>query len=751
MSEKKQVEITMQEQKTYLNWELGESNTKEDSPASFFIAEVPGAVQLDYQKKNNWPDISVGNNVNAYKALEAKYWHYKTQFEKPELREKEELIFRSKGIDYEFDILINGTLLLHQEGMFSPVELKLDTYLQDKNILEVIIYPIPIVEGAEEGRRQAAMSAKPAVGYGWDWHPRLIPVGIWDETYLEILPKTRIIESELNYQLNEDLSVADILMHFVVSNTRLSSLTYEWELYDAKNMLVLARDGNMTNQEEDVKIQLENPLLWWPHDHGTPNLYTCRLILKDAEGTIIDQKDKRVGFRKVEMVLNPGTELEAEPFPKTERLSPFTIKINNKQIFTKGTNWVHPELFYGTITKERYKEQLVLVKECNMNLVRIWGGGITNKDSFHSLCDELGIMLWAEFPLACNDYPNDSHYLEILEQEAKSIIKKVKPHPSLVIWSGGNELLSSWSGMTVQSHALRLLNSMCYQYDKDTPYINTSPLNGVGHGHYIFYDKESDEDVFQLMQHSSNTAYTEFGMPSLAPVEVLKQIIPENELFPVEPTESWNLHNAFDAWQEDSWLEKPTIEKYFGKAKSLEELVEQSQSLQSIGYKAIFEEARRQKPYCSMAMNWCLNEPWPNAANNNLITYPNHIKPAYYAVKESLRPVMASAAFQRFDYKSGEEIEIDLWLLNDSFEAVVDGKMEVEITIDGKIKNIGEWSYNNVIENSNKKGPTIRYAIPPIAKKQLVEVSVKVSGNKELDSNYFVLIKEAEPKKNNDS
>jgi beta-mannosidase len=136
-----------------------------------------------------------------------------------------------------------------------------------------------------------------------------------------------------------------------------------------------------------------------------------------------------------------------------------------------------------------------------------------NKDSFFELCDQMGIMVWQEFPLACNDYPDDPSYLSVLRKEATSIVKRLHNHPCLVIWSGGNELFNSWSGMNDQSLALRWLNSICLGYSPEIPFIPTSPLMGVGHGHYIFYDKNKDEDVFQMMNRSHYTALTEYGMP----------------------------------------------------------------------------------------------------------------------------------------------------------------------------------------------------------------------------------------------
>ena len=135
------------------------------------------------------------------------------------------------------------------------------------------------------------------------------------------------------------------------------------------------------------------------------------------------------------------------------------------------------------MTEEVYLEQLRLVKEAHMNMLRVWGGGYINREAFYTLCDQLGILVWQEFPLACANYPDDEDYLSVLEQESVSILKRLRRHPCLALWSGGNELFNEWSGMTNQSLALRLLEKNCYDLDRHTPFIATSPLYGMGHGH----------------------------------------------------------------------------------------------------------------------------------------------------------------------------------------------------------------------------------------------------------------------------
>jgi beta-mannosidase len=400
---------------------------------------------------------------------------------------------------------------------------------------------------------------------------------------------------------------------------------------------------------------------------------------------------------------------------------------------------VHPEVFPGTITPERYREQLQPAKDAHFNLLRIWGGGIVNKESFFDICDELGILVWQEFPLACNHYPDKPEYLAVLEQEARSIVRRVKKHACLAIWSGGNELFNSWSGMTEQSLPLRLLNSICYQLDPETPFIYTSPIYGIGHGHYIFYDKLTDREVYRWMTESRRTAYTEFGIPGAANLEVLKSFIPADQLFPPEKGTAWELHHAMGVWREDSWLELPALEKYFGKINSLEELVKYSQLLQCEGLKFIYEEARRQKPFCSMALNWCYQEPWPSAANNSIINWPNIIKPSYYHVANACRPVLASLRASKLEWREGEDFICDLFMLNDTYNKL--DKSNIRVTLeydDGKLLDLMTWDFPGADGFTDTRGPTAHAKIPEM-KSNLFAVTVKVDGKEEYNSAYIFL------------
>jgi beta-mannosidase len=257
---------------------------------------------------------------------------------------------------------------------------------------------------------------------------------------------------------------------------------------------------------------------------------------------------------------------------------------------------------------------------------------------------------------------------------------------------------------------------------------------GMAHGNYVFRNILG-EDVLDFMPKAGNTAYTEFGCPGPSSAEYLKSFIPEEELFPPRPGTAWETHHAFCAWGRDTWLTPGTIEYYYGPSNTLEELVRKGQTLQCEGYKCIYEEARRQTPRCSMALNWCYNEPWPSAANNSLVNWPAVPKPALKAVEASLRPFLASARIPKYKWEEGDLFNPELWILNDSPDTVEGNCMEVLLKLGNEETLLLVWNYPHVAPNTNLPGPVIRFRLPS-AYTDRMELVLRVADNSVMDSSY---------------
>lgn len=350
-----------------LKWKVGYNTDKDAESIDFVPAQVPGAVQLDIARAKQYPDYKYSDNFKLFKWMEDMYYTYQTTFEKPHLSDNDRICFVSKGIDYEFDIWLNNKKIHSQEGMFMYVDLDLTNLLQEKNTLQIKVYPAPKREGFPEDRTQASASVKPAVSYGWDWHPRLIPLGIWDETFLEIRSSSNIKDVYVSYQLAEDFSKADITLY---ASAKLETpCSYEWQLIDKSGNEVLRWDGEM-DKKISIDCTLNSPQLWWTHDHGTPYLYKSCFKLKRKTGEIISENVQKVGFRRIRLVMNEGAWDEPKQFPKSRSVVAAQFELNGKNIFAKGTNWVNSEIFPGTITSERYEELVKIAVDTNFNIVR---------------------------------------------------------------------------------------------------------------------------------------------------------------------------------------------------------------------------------------------------------------------------------------------------------------------------------------------------------------------------------------------
>jgi beta-mannosidase len=721
-------------EREHLAWEVGHAGAG-DQPARWVTATVPGAVQLDWAAAEGWPPYWQGDNCKAYRWMEDVWWTYRTKISPAMKRAGRRLFFVCGGVDYHYSVHFGGRQLYEYEGMFTPFELDLTDLVGGGGWLEIRLRPVPKAPGDKDHREQARLCVKPAVAYGWDWHPRLIPLGIWQETYLEYRPDAHWTDLEITYSVDVATHTAELTAS-VAASPAADGSAWRWTLRAPDGEIKAQGRGQLAGGHGHSEARLTRVELWWPHDQGPQPLYTASFELLDASGHCLERQIRRIGFRRVRLVMHEGAWAEPEGFPKSRSHPPITLEINGRSIFCRGSNWVPPEIFPGTITGDTYRPLLNLAREAGFNLLRNWGGGIVNKQSFFDQCDELGLMVWQEFPLACNLYEDDPHYLRVLDAEARTIIRQVRQHPCLAMWSGGNELFNAWSGMTDQSLALRGLNRRCLELDPATPFIPTSPIDGVGHGDYRFRD-DTGREVHQIFAPARNTAYTEFGCPGPSPVAYLERFIPPAELWPPREGTAWETHHAFHAWwPADSWLFSSVSAHYFGESPDLPTLVARGEWLQCEGYKVLFEEARRQKPHSAMALNWCYNEPWPTAANNSIIAWPAEPKPAYFAVAAACRPVMASAQIPRFSWSPGEKFEAELWLFNDSPDRLAAGRLTAFIEVGAQSISVLTWEYPKAEANHHVRGPRLECVLPAGADR--FTLRLVVAGETGRDSAYVM-------------
>lgn len=669
-----------------LQW-FAQNLTKADG---IFPANVPGNLQYDYYKYKNWPDYQFGDNHKLFAQIEDDTWQYDATFDSP-ITEGQSLWFHADGIDYRCEISLNGKLLLCHEGSFSRIDLDLTQHLEAKNKLSVKVLPHPKRADAPVDRSQADQVCKAPVCYGWAWHPRLLVSGIWQNAYIEIREKDYIFNPCVTYRLSEDFTSAQI--HFA------------WQCCSDVTVSLFDKNCNLIWQGKDHNFCIDNVELWWCSGQGQQPLYTW--VMESAS----DKKTGKIGFKRGQLVMNEGSWSKPYGFPKSRSDAPATFMLNGRKIFLKGSNYLTPDAFTGMVTKDTYRKQILLAKQANMNVFRCWGGCGIQSEDFYDLCDEMGILVWVEFPLSCNLYAESEHYLTTLEQEATEILLRLRQHPCVAFWCGGNELFNAWSGMTDQHWALRLLDSLCYKYDRERPYIMTSPLNGMAHGGYFFFDRETALDNFALFRNSEYTCYTEFGPPALASTKVIEKCLPpESKTFPVDHEDkNWKAHLGT---QNDPWRCQHDTLLCFPETESLAQLAEYSDLMQSMAYKAVFEEGRRQWPRCSMVINWCYNEPWYTVVNRHLIDFDSEPRPSYYAIKDSLRDVLASAGIPKFIWNAGEVFTADIVLHNDT-QVPIQRRIKVTLTIGGVSYELLDWC-GTCEPMCNRLAPTVRFKLPNI-------------------------------------
>ena len=688
-----------------------------ENKSEFFPAAVPGNVQRDYAEfKGILNDLQFSVNVKRLEETEGFFWEYKTNLNYS-LGKGERLFFVAEGIDYIYDIFLEDRKLFSGEGMYTPVETDITDIAKPGDTLTVLIHPHPKKQCDFPGTRvEASESCKPPVCYGWDWNPRLLVSGFWRSAYLETRSDASIGNVEVKYELDIERLFAKL--HFDIDCKAPVTIT------------VADPSGRVVYRGSDKEPELTDIKLWWCSGQGEPNLYSYSV----ESGSEV--KTGKIGFRTVSLVMNVGTKNEPLDFPKGPCPMPATVCLNGRRIFSKGSNYVNPELFPANTSAETNEFLVKSAKEANMNILRIWGGAGLAKPELYDLCDEHGILVWQEFPLACNNYEGSEHYLSVLEKEAASIIRELRGHPCIALFCGGNELLNGWSGMTDQSLPIRLLNLLCYTLCREIPFILSSPRGGMAHGGYTFSD-DCGKEVFEIFQSSTATAYTEFGVPAITETARLKKIIPENELSPITATDSWICHHGFGAWGDERWLCLDVLESYFGKIDSLEDAVTYSNWLQTEGYKAAFEESRRQWPHCSMAINWCFNEPWITAAGNSIIGYPNVKKPSYYAVQSSLRPTLATARIPKFSWQNGELLSFEIWYHNDTPLKTEDA-VTAAVEIGGEKTELLEWKTGEINANSCKIGPTVNFVLPACREVEYIKIHLTTESGR-ADNCYKLL------------
>ncbi len=626
------------------------------------------------------------DNISKVAWMNGKHWIFRTTVAVPSVAADEEAIILFKGIDYGYRIFLDGRPVADGEGMFSPVEISL-AGMTGTCELAVVLPPFEDNPSCPE-----TLKARYSMGSGWDFTPAIQPRGLWDDVEVVVRDRLRItsvnVATRLRNQQRADATVEICLSETVQAGEAVI------ELAGVKRVIPLL-DARKLN----VPVEVLSPQLWCPNGMGPVSLVTLRIELR-VPGRGTHPYERMVGLRAIDRVPCEGQGLEDIPLQ---------LLINNRPVFIKGVNWVPPDACPGNITKERYALFLRQFKAAGVNLIRVWGGGLKEKDAFYELADELGLMVMQEFPLACQKLARTERFYRILLKEAKSMVEQLKPHPSVVIWCGGNEHYHYWDNCDsgtprmqecvdwvrkshsfgddnrewrggadrYQEPSLLLLAELCAREDSSRPFQITSAMEGEGEVHGIWnwnpalgdHRFRDSESLYDYWLKTKGCLFSEASVSGIANLQTIRDVMEEDS--PAVPTVSdpvWTLHHAFHAaWDKfpDLWLDLPSNEKLFGPIKDIEDLVLANQWMQGEGGRFFVEEVRRRMGQSCGVIWWGVNEPWPGLAGNALIDWYGRPKIGWFMVTNSFKPSILSL---RYPHCVLRRVKPELWLSHDGPE-----------------------------------------------------------------------------------
>lgn len=644
----------------------------------FFPAEVPGCIHNDLQKIGLLPDPYYDLNSLACEWVSERWWNYQTTFIPPKKEGRIELVL--EGVDYIARIYLNSKPLCRHEGMFEPCVVDITDLVKygEENVLNVLLEDAP-KEMGQIGYTDRTHTQKSRFNYKWDFSVKMVHLGIYKPVYLNCTKSAKI--SETHFKTIEPLKgVAEysVVLNSVVDgefevNASLSDGQVIW----GENKVCSLKKGA---NEVVFSINVDNVTPWYPQGYGKQALYDLEFkVLQNGE--VSDCKNEKVGFRQITLEKNEGAE------------GRYVFTVNGTPIYIKGVNMVPLDVLYGKITDSDYERAVALIKQANINLVRVWGGGLIESEKFYSLCDENGILVWQEFIQSSSGISNvpskDKKFLELLEKNSSSAIKSRRNHPSLAVWSGGNELTDE-NGVPCDftDENIALLKSLVDKFSPEIPMLPTSAsgahelasLDWLGenfdvHGPWKYIGVE---DHYKFYNEIDSLFHSEFGVDGMSSYENLPKFLSEKNLVVTNMKENlvWRHHGE--------WWDTATRDKeIFGEITSLKDAVSASQFIQAEGLRYALEANRRRAFFNSGSIVWQFNEPYPNVSCTAVVDYYMKPKLAYYALQKAFSPLNASVSYNKLTYVKGEKINLSLFTSNDGTES--ETEVKCEILFDGKL------------------------------------------------------------------
>lgn len=648
-------------------WQVRAVDPEDNFPATFeaeatwLDAIVPGSIHQDLLRVGKIPDPFYRTNENAVQWVGETDWLYRCVFDVSEnVLSEPEIDLCFDGLDTFATVWLNDQLILTSTNMFIPARIAVKDLLQPTGNRLYILFESALRRGKEDeaehgtravwnGDASRVYVRKAQYHYGWDWGPTLLTAGLWRPVRVESYT-ARIAEIDAPASVSDDLGSATIPVQVeLVGDYAGASLLLR--LTDPDDALV-AETLFPAEAQATHTFEIANPALWYPNGSGTQPRYTLSVWLLKDENTIWEERSLRLGLRRLRLV--------QEPLPHEPGTS-FYFEINNLPLFSGGANWIPADSFTPAVTADRYREWLQLAAAGNMNMLRVWGGGVYEEDVFYDVCDELGLLVWQDFLFACGIYPAHPDYLASVRAEAEANVKRLRHHASIVLWCGNNEDYQiaesqkaydpkfdgdfSQTAFPAREIYERLLPEVCARLDPTRPYWPGSPYGGktttdgtVGDRHTweIWHGNMAD---YQKYGNYAGRFVSEFGMEAAPHAALIDTFtLPEDR---ASDSAVMNHHNKAGGGVER--LQHYLTANLSNLPTTLDDYIYATQFIQSEAMAAGVEQFRGRwgasGGYATAgALIWQLNDCWP-VTSWALVDYELRPKAAYYRVKRALAPI----------------------------------------------------------------------------------------------------------------
>lgn len=657
-------------------------------------AVVPGCVHTDLIANKMIPDPFYRDNESKVQWVDKNSWEYKTvlNIDKSTFsRQNLELSF--KGLDTYADIFLNDKHILSTDNMFREWTVDIKGFaMEGNNTLRVLIHS-PLAMGvlskdkfdleAPAGYNLdfGTTSDFPSVGpymrkaaymFGWDWGPKLTTSGIWRPVFLKAWDNARINSLQIVQDSVSSKKALITAVFTVESGSAFDGILNISYTPGGKNNSLSSIPVSLKKGINEVKMNLSvnNPSLWWPNGLGDHPLYTFTGSLKTGDKEI-DRIEAKSGLRRIRLIQKP----------EKDGGKSFYFEVNGIPVFAKGSNYIPSDIFPSRVTDTHYKELIEAAADANMNMLRVWGGGIYESDIFYDLCDKNGIMIWQDFAFASYgpDYPE---FQESIRKELMDNIQRLHNHPCIALWCGNNEMDLLWNILVkqyfgfpvskegnmlgsllaflpaptavdpaVRDRVMKTYDDLFYKtipdaiekYDYNShPYWPSSPMGGyrepmkfsepqTGDMHYyVAYVNKPFSNYLEARSHF----FSEHGFQAWPDKKVVYQFtLPEDrEVY----STVMKAHNK--AMIGNSVLDK-YIKMYYHIPKDFDSYLYLTQVLQAQCMKLGLETHRRWMPFTMGSLYWQLNDVWPVASWSGL-DYQNNPKALQYTVKKAFSPVL---------------------------------------------------------------------------------------------------------------